>query len=116
MANMCIFHTFDRDAARFRSLTGKGAGDWISAVPSSACFAIDSCVYRLACKLRLGLPVCSSEWLRSCKRGAVLDDTGYHLLSCKFGRGPIWCHESIAEVWADCLRELHLPCRRKPRH
>ncbi|XP_062516563.1 uncharacterized protein LOC134191930 [Corticium candelabrum] len=35
-----------RDAARFCSLTSKGAGAWISAVPSSACFTIDSCVYR----------------------------------------------------------------------
>ena len=60
--------------------------------------------------------VCSSEWLRSCECGAALDDTAYHLLSCKFGGGPIWCHESISEVWMDCLRELHLPCRREPRH
>ena len=84
-----------RDAARFCSLTGKGAGAWISAVPSSVCFVIDSCVYRLVCKLRLGFPVYSSEWLRSCECGAALDDT---------------------EVWADCLRKLHLPCRREPRH
>ena len=45
-----------------------------------------------------------------------MEDTGCHLLSCKFGGGPIWCHESIAEVWADCLRELRLPCRKEPRH
>ena len=39
-----------------RQTTGKGVGAWISAIPFSACFAIDSCVYRLVCKLRLGLP------------------------------------------------------------
>ena len=105
-----------RDAAHFCSLTGKGAGAWISAVPSSACFAIDSCVYRLVCMLRLGLPVCSSKWLSLCECGAALDDTAYHLSSCKFVGGPIWCHISIAGVWTDCLRELHLPCRREPRH
>ena len=71
-----------RDAARFRCLTGKGAGAWISAVPSSASFAIDSCVYRLVCKLRLGLPVCSSEWLRSCECGAALDDTLLDIIFC----------------------------------
>ena len=61
-----------RDAAHFHSLTGKGVGAWISVVPSSAWFAIDSCVYRLACMLRLGLPVCPSEWLSSCECGELL--------------------------------------------
>ena len=39
-----------------------------------------------------------------------------HLLTCKVGGGPIWSHESIAFVWADCLKELHIPYRREPRH
>ena len=30
--------------------------------------------------------------------------------------GPVWSHESIANVWADCLSELHIPHSREPRH
>ena len=105
-----------RDAARIHSLHGAGAGAWVNAVTTSMCFALDSCVYRLASYLRLGLPVCSLEWLSSCQCGAVLDDSGYHLLTCKVGGGPVWSHESIANVWADCLSELHIPHRREPRH
>ena len=98
-----------RDAARICSLhgAGPGAGAWVNAVPTSMCFALDSCVYCLASYLRLGLPVRSLEFLSSCQCEAVLDDSGYHLLTCKVGGGPVWSHESIANVWADCLSELH---------
>ena len=79
-----------RDAARIRS-----TGAWVNAVPTSMCFALDSCVYRLASYLRLGLPVCSLEWLSLCQCGAVLDDSGYHLLTCKVGGGPVCSHEPL---------------------
>ena len=68
-----------RDAARIRSLHDAGAGAWVNAIPTSICFALDSCVYRLTSHLRLGLPVCCLEWLSSCQCGAVLDDRGYNL-------------------------------------
>ena len=62
------------------------------------------------------MPACSLKWLSSCQCGEVLDDSGYHLLTCQVGGGPVWSHESIANVWADCLSELHIPHRREPRH
>ena len=70
-----------RDAARICSLhgAGPGAGAWVNAVPTSMCFALDSCVYCLASYLRLGLPVRSLEFLNLCQCEAVLDDSGYHL-------------------------------------
>ena len=41
-----------RDAARIRSLHGKGAGAWVNAVPTSMCFALDSYIYCLVSYLR----------------------------------------------------------------
>ena len=68
-----------RDAARIDSLHGKGASVWVNTVSTSTCFALDSCVYRLASYLRLGLPFCCLEWLSSCQCGAVHDDSGYRV-------------------------------------
>ena len=43
------------------------------------------------------------------------DDSGYHLLTCKTGGGPVWSHESILTVWSDCFGGLHSHHRREPR-
>ena len=48
-----------RDAARLRSTTGKGARAWLNAIPTSQVFALNSCDFRLASFLRLGLPIAS---------------------------------------------------------
>ena len=105
-----------RDAARHRSTKGKGAGAWLNAIPTSEVLALNSYEYRLASLLRLGLPIPLSDWMTTCNCGASLDSSGYHLLTCKTGGGPVWSHESLASVWSDCLRELHIHHRREPRH
>ena len=38
-----------------------------------------------------------------------LDTFGYHLLTCKFGGGPVWQHNSLVATWSKCLNELQLP-------
>ena len=48
--------------------------------------------------VRLGLAIIVSKWVESCNCNASLDDSGYHLLTCKTEGGPIWSHESIAGV------------------
>ena len=104
------------DNARFRSLHGNGARTWFSAVPTSLHFTLNACNYRWASYMRLGLSIPVSERMTTCHYGATLDNSGNHLLTCKVGGGPIWTHESIASVWSDCLRELNIQQRRKPRH
>ena len=54
--------------------------------------------------------------MTTCNCGATLDGSGYHLLTCKSGGGPVWSHEAIASTWSDCLRELNVHHRREPRH
>ena len=45
-----------RDGARLRSLQGKSAGSWSSAIPTSRKLALKPSKFRLAAYLRLGLP------------------------------------------------------------
>ena len=104
-----------RDEARFRSLQGKSAGAWLHALPTSYSIARNPCEFCLACRLRLGLPITISKWVESCNCNALLDDSGYHLLTCKTGGGPIWSHESIA-VWLEYLRSLRIHHCREPRN
>ena len=85
-------------------------------IPTSEAFALSSCEFRLASFLRLGLPLSLSNWTTTCNCGADIDDSGYHLLTCKTGGGPVWSHESISSIWSDCFRKLHIHHRREPRN
>ena len=105
-----------RDAARLRSIQGKGAGAWLNAMPTSNKLALVSRDFRLAACLRLGLAMPFDGCIRQCDCGSFLDSCGYHLLTCKWGGGPVWTHECIANVWSDCLRSLQMHHHREPRH
>ena len=72
--------------------------------------------FRLATFLRLGLSIHLSDWMTTCNCRATLDGSGYHLLTCKSGGGPVWSHEAIASTWSNCLREINVHHRREPRH
>ena len=90
-----------------RSLKGKGASAWISAIPTSPSLALNSGEYRLVSFLRFGLLI-FPDWMENCNCGLNIDDSGYHLITCKLGRGSVRSHESIASLWSDCLRSLHI--------
>ena len=95
-----------RDGARFSSLQGKGAGSWLSAIPTSGKFALKPCEFRLGAYLRLGLPLPLCDNIQSCECGRVTSDSsGYHQMVCKTG-GPVWSHKSITSVWPECLNDL----------
>ena len=84
--------------------------------PNFRMFALNSHEIRLATFLRFGLSIPLSDWMTTCNCGATLDGSGYHLLTCKSGGGPVWSHEAIASTWPDCLRELNVHHRREPQH
>ena len=48
--------------------------------------------------------------------GKELDKNGYHLLTCKYGGGPVWSHNCIVDGWTECLSDLHIPYQVEPRH
>ena len=57
-----------------------------------------------------------SSAIERCECSKINDRKGYHLLTCKTGGGPIWSHESVANVWCDSLRDLNITHRREPRN
>ena len=60
--------------------------------------------FRLAEYLRLGcLLDIAVACFDSCECNSVIDNQGYHLLTCKHGGGPVWAHNNIVSGWADCV-------------
>ena len=105
-----------RDGASFRSLHGKGAGSWLSAIPTSGKFALKPCEFLLAAYLKLGLPLPLCDNIQSCECGRVTSDSsGYHQMVCKTGGGPVWSHDSITSVWSECLNDLKIHHRKEPK-
>ena len=104
-----------RDAARVCSLQGKGAGSWISAIPTSGKFALSTCEDHLAAFWRLSLPLPSNDEIQACDCGKPIhDSSGYHQITCKTGGEPVWTHNSIMSVWSECLASLQIHHRKEP--
>ena len=98
-----------KHAARIRSCQGCGAGSWLQVIPSAPKFVIKSVEFQLTAFFRLGIPLPFPQVVTKCDCGASIDEHGYHLLTCKFGRGPVWQHNTIVSTWAKCLDELKIP-------
>ena len=86
------------DAARFRSLRGRGAGSWLDTVPSSPKLALEPSEIRLASLVRLGCCLTSQSLLGKCDCGRSVDINGYHLLTCKTGGGPVHTHTMLSQL------------------
>ena len=71
--------------------------------------ALKPCDFRLAASSRLGDPLPFA----AC---SAIDRSGYHLLTCKTGAGPVWAHNCVVSGWADCVRDAGLACKVEPRH
>ncbi len=63
-----------------------------------------------------GLALPFTKWVKVCDCGQQLDQQGYHLLTCKYGGGPVWTHNTILKGWSECLSDLHIPHQTEPRH
>ena len=74
----------DRDAARLRSLQGRGAGAWLDVFTTSAKHALKTNEFSLASYLRLGVALPFTNWIKKRDCGHDLDEYGYHLLTCKY--------------------------------
>ena len=105
----------NRQANRQANKQGKGAGAWLDSIPTSTKFALNAADFCLASCLRLGCNMPLAAALDSCECGQLLDSKGYHLLTCKHKGGPIWTHGSIVNMWANCLSNLHITHKTKPR-
>ena len=99
-----------RDAARIRSLQGKGAGSWISAIPTSGKFAPVSIVWRLSGGwVYLYLPMTKYKLVTVANQFMIPVATIKSLVT-----GPVWTHNSIMSVWSECLASLQIHHRKEP--
>ena len=117
-ASTCVMQAFSvKHAARIRSCQGHGAGSsWLQAIPSAPKFVLKFSEFRAAAFLRLGIPLPYSQIVTKCDCGTSLDEHGYHLLTCMFGGGLVWQHNTIVATWAKCLDELNIPHQVEPRN
>ena len=53
---------------------------------------------------------------KTCECGKDIDCHGYHLITCKTRGGPVWTHETVANIWSDCLKHLHITHQREHRN
>ncbi|XP_065835800.1 uncharacterized protein [Oscarella lobularis] len=106
----------NHDLSRLRSCQGKLAGRWLEALPTSWMLALKPCDFRLAASLRLGDPLPFAAGVSTCECNANIDRRGYHLLTCKFGGGPVWAHNCVVSGWADCVGDAGLVCKVEPRY
>ena len=70
----------DQDRARILASRAKHSGDWLNALPISACgLRMDNVVIRAAVAFRLGCRLCEPHL---CRCGTLVDSFGTHSLSC----------------------------------
>ena len=106
----------NQDAARLRSLQGKGAGAWLDVIPLTYKNAHKPNEFRLASCMRLGISLPFSRLVEHCDCGQKLNQEDFHLITCKYGGGPVWSHDTIVAEWSACLMELGIPHQTEPRN
>ena len=107
---VCLYNT------QWRFQQRRGAAAWLDVIPTSAKHALKTNKFSLVSYLRLGVALSFTNWIKKCDCGHDLDEYGYHLLTCKYGGGPVWSHNSVLNGWSECLSDLHLPHQTEPRH
>jgi len=71
-----------QEKSRLRSIKGKHAGAWLTTLPLSPMLNLSDAHFRVACRLRLGLPP-QDNLPPTCQCGLNLKSDPLHFLSCK---------------------------------
>ena len=103
-----------QDKARVLAATAIHSGDWLHALPISACgLRLDNEAIRVAVGLRLGLPLCAAH---CCPCGAEVDSGGVrvHELSCKQSAGRATRHQQLNDLIDRALRKADIPAIKEP--
>ena len=96
-----------QDKARVLAATATHSGEWLYALPISACgLRLDNEAIRVAVGLRLGLPLCAAH---RCPCGAEVDPGGVHGLSCKQSAGRAARHQQLTNLIYRALRKADIP-------
>jgi len=102
----------ETDKARLLAAASPHSGDWIHALPISACgLRLDDDAIRTAVAFRVGAKVC---YPHSCPCGSGVDSFGLHALSCKNNPGKIHRHNYINDIIYNSLSRAGMPCSKEP--
>src|SRR6218665_2879574 len=99
--------------ARLRAATAAHAGDWLLALPHSACgLRLDDEAIRIAACLRLGAWTCQ---LRICPCGGLVTADDSHGLFCGLGPGKYARHAYLNDIISRSLTLAGVPNIKEPR-
>jgi hypothetical protein len=101
-----------RDKARLLAVSAPHSGDWLHALPITACgLRLDDEAVRVAVGLRLGCVLCEPH---ICPCGAHVDSRGTHGLACKRSAGRTVRHHQINDVIWRALCHANIPSIKEP--
>jgi hypothetical protein len=102
----------DHSRARLLAASAPHSGDWLHALPLSACgLRLDDEAIRVAVCLRLGINLCDPH---KCPCGAQVDSRGTHGLSCKHSLGRLPRHAYINDLVHRALIRAGIPAHKEP--
>ena len=99
-----------QNRARFLAVSAPHSGDWLNALPISACgLRLDDEAVRVAIGLRLGTSLCEPH---TCVCGVEVNVTGTHGLACKRSAGRMGRHQFLNDiVWRAINRRTSQPSK-----
>src|SRR6218665_156758 len=98
--------------ARLRAASAAHAGDWLLALPLTACgLRLDDEAIRIATCLRLGAMTCEPH---ICPCGGLVTADGSHGLSCGLGPGRFSTHAYLNDIISRSLTLAGVPNIKEP--
>lgn len=105
--------TSDRQRASFLAASCCHSGDWLMALPITACgLRLDDEAVRVSVALRLGMDLCGPHQCALC--GSQVDAWGTHAFVCKFAPGKTTRHHLLNDVIARAFGAAGVPVRKEP--
>jgi hypothetical protein len=100
------------DLARLSAVSAPHSGDWLRALPISACgLRLDDEAIRVSVGLRLGVNLCVPH---TCPCGTTVDCTGIHGLSCRLAFGRQARHHHVNDLIWRAMSSAGVPSTKEP--
>jgi len=105
-------YTDTYNIARLTSVSAPHSGDWLQALPISACgLRLDNEAVRVAVGLRLGVNLCEPH---KCPCGSEVDARGSHGLACRLAPGRLARHHALNDLICRALSSAGIPSTKEP--
>ena len=105
-------HADPIDRARLLAVSAPHSGDWLHALPLSACgLRLDNDTVRATIGLRLGAKLCEPH---RCPCGGWVEANGLHALACKRSAGRSSRHNYVNDVLWRAIMKAGVPATKEP--